>query len=381
MSLHESSSSEREPTRELLLAQALDACIEAERHLTGSSDEVIGRQPAWARAELHQLVSLAAALDAAAGQTVIADDFRVAARERLMARIGGSLESGHASATGPWLTTIPAVPSANGHHPPKRIRSKWMWRGASGGLLAAALAVTATLTASASSLPGEPLYGIKQAREELGVRLAADDQARALALMVQADARLDEAARLLQQGRTADVAETTQRFDQVVERATTTYVVAVDESTRGGPTGENMESRLSQQQEQLQELLQTAPEPARADLREALVTTERGRALVADPRPVDRVQGRTAPRPPEVAAALPTVAAEDEPTAVPTPTQTPPTATPVVVVAEPPAPTPVVAESQEVEHEDAAPRSERLVEARIVPRSSPRTIAEARSDG
>ena len=79
MSLPESSSSEREPTRELLLAQALDACIEAERHLTGSSDEVIGRQPAWARAELHQLVSLAAALDAAAGQTVIADDFRVAA--------------------------------------------------------------------------------------------------------------------------------------------------------------------------------------------------------------------------------------------------------------------------------------------------------------
>ena len=355
MSLHESSSSEREPTRELLLAQALDACIEAERHLTGSSDEVIGRQPAWARAELHQLVSLAAALDAAAGQTVIADDFRVAARERLMARIGGSLESGHASATGPWLTTVPAVPSANGHQRPKRLRSKWMWRGASGGLLAAALAVTATLTASASSLPGEPLYGIKQAREELGVRLAADDQARALALMVQADARLDEAARLLQQGRTADVAETTQRFDQVVERATTTYVVAVDESTRGGPTGENMESRLSQQEEQLQELLQTAPEPARADLREALVTTERGRALVADPRPVDRVQGRTAPRPPEVAAALPTVAAEDEPTAVPTPTQTPPTATPVVVVAEPPAPTPVVAESQEVEHEDAAP--------------------------
>jgi len=44
MSLHESSSSEREPTRELLLAQALDACIEAERHLTGSSEEVIGRR-------------------------------------------------------------------------------------------------------------------------------------------------------------------------------------------------------------------------------------------------------------------------------------------------------------------------------------------------
>src|SRR2546428_4558270 len=128
MSLPESSSSEREPTRELLLAQALDACIEAERHLTGSSDEVIGRQPAWARAELHQLVSLAAALDAAAGQTVIADDFRVAARERLMARIGGSLEAGHPAATGPRVTTVPAVPSAHRHPRPQPLRAKGVWR-------------------------------------------------------------------------------------------------------------------------------------------------------------------------------------------------------------------------------------------------------------
>src|SRR5205807_691111 len=134
--------------------------------------------------------------------------------------------------------------------------------------------------------------------------------------------------------RTADVAETTQRFDQVVERATTTYVVAVDESTRGGPTGGNMESRLTQQQEQLQLILQTAPEPARADLREALVTTERGRALVADPRPVERALGRASKDKSAVAAeAVPTTAAEDSPTVVPTrrPAVVPQPLAPVVV--------------------------------------------------
>ena len=43
---------------------------------------------------------------------------------------------------------------------------------------------------------------VREAQEELGVRLATDDQARAMALLHRADARLDETARLLQQGRT-----------------------------------------------------------------------------------------------------------------------------------------------------------------------------------
>ena len=91
------------------------------------------------------------------------------------------------------------------------------------------LATVATLSASANALPGEPLYGVKQAQEELGVRLAHDDQARTLVLLGQADARLDEAARLLQQGRTDQVAQTTQRFDDILDRATTTFVVTIAE--------------------------------------------------------------------------------------------------------------------------------------------------------
>ena len=345
----ESSSSPREPTRELLLAQALDACIEAERRAPGSAAELIARQPAWARDELRRLVDLAGSLDSAAANTVISEDFRAAARERLMQRIAGRPGVASGPVASGWLTPVPSN-SGNVYRIVRR-PARWMWRGAGGGLLAAALVAAATLSASASALPGDALYGLKQAQEELGVRLAADDEARALALLRQADARLDETARLLDQGRTAESAAVAQRYDEVVERATTAYVVSMDDSQRGDPTSTRMDSKLSEQQDQLQALLQTAPEPARADLREALVATERGRALVSDPRPVERALGRgTSPKP--AAAALPTMAVEDEPTAVPTETPVPPTPVPVVV-AEAPTATAVVAETHEAETREA----------------------------
>src|ERR1700681_4812832 len=87
-----------QPTRDLLLAQALDACITAERRLPGSAEEIIARQPAWARADLRRLVDLASSLDAATTNAMMSSEFRVAARERLMQRIGGDARR---SRTGP----------------------------------------------------------------------------------------------------------------------------------------------------------------------------------------------------------------------------------------------------------------------------------------
>ena len=86
-----------QPTRDLLLAQALDACITAERRLPGSSQEIIARQPAWARGDLQRLVGLAGSLDAATSNAIMSSEFRVAARARLMQRIGG--ETGPAQGT------------------------------------------------------------------------------------------------------------------------------------------------------------------------------------------------------------------------------------------------------------------------------------------
>src|SRR5712692_9936519 len=317
---------QRLPTRELLLAQALDACITAERRASGSAQAIIAQQPAWLSVDLESMMSLAGSLDSAAASATMSPEFRMAARARLMQHIGAETASGPVALIGPRLS---ALPSRNGHYPTSRRRSRWLWR-SSAGLLAAVLGVAATLTASASALPGEPLYDLKQAQEELSVRLAPDDQARALALLSRADARLDETARLLLQGRTNAALETTQRYGQNVERATTTYLITIDETAAPGPEPQNLETRLTQQQEQLQTILDSAPEPARADLREALVTTERGRALVADPRPVERALGRASSDKSAVAAAVPTTAAEDSPTVVPTRR--------LAVVPQPPAP-------------------------------------------
>jgi len=309
---------EHEPTRALLLAQALEACIQAERRAPGSAGHVIARQPAWARAELRRLVSLAGALDAVAARTVISDEFRAAARARLMHRIAPERHAGLALAAPnghavPAAVRLTSAVSRKGHLHARASRRRWFWRGGIGGLLAAGLLAAATLTASANALPGEPLYSVKQVREEIGLRLAPDDQARALVLLNEADMRLDETARLLQEGRTDEVAQTTQRFDDALDRATTTYVVTIDEAPED-PLPDVLEARLAQQQQQLQSLLASAPEPARADLREALVATERSRALVAEPQPIERRGSRSSS-----AAAAATAAVEVwvEPTSVP----------------------------------------------------------------
>src|SRR6516164_204753 len=100
----DSYSADNEPTRALLLAQALDACIQAERRLPGSADQLIAREPAWARAELRRLVALAGSLDAAAASAVMSEEFRSAARTRLMRRISPALVEDH-----------PHAVSQNGH--------------------------------------------------------------------------------------------------------------------------------------------------------------------------------------------------------------------------------------------------------------------------
>ena len=84
-------------------------------------------------------------------------------------------------------------------------------------------------------------------------------------------------------------------------------------------------------------MLQSAPEPAQAELRQALVATERGRALVADPRPLERALGRdTAPNAPNApnavaAAVLPPATTQDASVAPPTTPPAPqPTAKPPI---------------------------------------------------
>ncbi|MGI9146772.1 MAG: hypothetical protein ACR2IK_09535 [Chloroflexota bacterium] len=134
-----------QPTRDLLLAQALEACIVAERRLAGSSLGIISRQPAWARADLRELVDVAESLKSATSNSIMSRKFRAAARARLMQRISADARAytQPAQLHVARLTGVPAKPD----------RVAWRWHktfcvrpGAAAGL--------AAVLGSTSELPG-----------------------------------------------------------------------------------------------------------------------------------------------------------------------------------------------------------------------------------
>src|SRR5215204_5099622 len=79
-----------QPNGDLLLAQALDQCIHAERRKRGSSTAIILRQPEAARADLRRLMQTVRALEQERSRATPSVTFRAEARARLMRRIGGA---------------------------------------------------------------------------------------------------------------------------------------------------------------------------------------------------------------------------------------------------------------------------------------------------
>lgn len=71
--------------------------------------------------------------------------------------------------------------------------------------LALVLLFASTMAVSASALPGQPLYALKRTQEELRLRLLPEGTPRAEYAQALAERRREEAQRLLQTGRTAEV--------------------------------------------------------------------------------------------------------------------------------------------------------------------------------
>src|SRR5207247_4103003 len=105
MSRHDDPTARQLPSKsngELLLAQALEACIRAERAQAGSSTEIIARQPHAARAELRRLLALAHSIEASGASVAPSALFVEAARSRLLHRITGE----PVALTAPWLRPV-----------------------------------------------------------------------------------------------------------------------------------------------------------------------------------------------------------------------------------------------------------------------------------
>lgn len=279
------------PGAELLLAQALEAALAAQAR--GAPAPRASRE---IQAEAERLAQLAAALQASAAEAAPSAAFRAAGRARLMRAIAAEEPPRASTATEP----IPL-------HRSRRLGGaggsvgQWLLRAAA-GLVAASVAGFATLNASASALPGDPLYAVKQATETLSLQLAAGDEARVLALLRQADARLDETARLVRQGRTTDAVQVAQRYDDAVDRATAALVSSATAPGQSGETRtamvERFEKKLEEHQERLAVVRGSAPDAAEVGLAEAAEAPRRGLARAAEVEQSSRESKRGDPATP-----------------------------------------------------------------------------------
>ncbi len=238
------------PKHEPSLAEALERALGHRDSATG----LVGD-------ELADLVRLAETLEASASDVVASPDFRAAARQRLLVQMARSARANR---------QVQPI-----HRPAMDRVRLWAARFAA-GLTALGFAGAAAASASASALPGDALYPVKQATEAVAVQLATTDSARQDILLHQADTRLDETERLLEQGRDGDAALAAARYDETVARLN-----VADTS----PASEAVQSDLRTNEVRLSELLQTAPAPARHGLERALAATRRslGRSRVSAP--------------------------------------------------------------------------------------------------
>jgi Domain of unknown function (DUF5667) len=238
------------PDQDARLAELLDACLEAEHGAPGSAGEVVNQAPEELRNELDELVAVARAL-ATAEWRMPSSQFRAGARARFEE------------------AAQPAPRETGG----RRV-ARWLV-GLAAGLALLAVGGYGSVLASVGSLPGEPLYAVKQADEAVTLGLTRDDLSRALVLLRQAGIRLDEARRLLSAGRAEVAGELLQQYAATLERAGTSLnrATAVDPRARA-----EFQSQLQQQLGQLQSLAREAPQTLQPsiDRAEAAVSAQIG---------------------------------------------------------------------------------------------------------
>jgi hypothetical protein len=233
------------PDQDTRLAELLDACLQAERGAPGSAAEIVRQAPQELREELEQLMAVARAL-ATAEWTAPSSEFRAGARARLEA-------------------AAQPAPRAIGSGVGRRRVARWLV-GLAAGLALLAVGGYGSVLASVGSLPGEPLYAVKQADEAITLGLTRDDLSRALVLLRQAGIRLDEARRLVAAGRVETAGVLLQEYSSTLERAG----AALNRATAADPRARaEFQSQLQQQLGQLQSLGSSAPPPLQSSIERA----------------------------------------------------------------------------------------------------------------
>jgi hypothetical protein len=116
--------------------------------------------------------------------------------------------------------------------------------------------------AAAGSLPGEPLFEVKRAAEELALALAFDDEARVQRLADQASARLAELRRADGPGKSAAALESARALGRLAEAQRT--------GGAGAPASESAADAREQAEAVLRDLEQRLPAEAVDGIRRAI---------------------------------------------------------------------------------------------------------------
>lgn len=159
---------------------------------------------------------------------------------------------------------------------PSTIRVSWR-RALVGSLLALALVFSGLGVASASALPGDPLYNLKRGLEDIQLSLAFSDELQAGLMSRFVDERLEEVEALSQQNRTEDLLWALEEYSDSVDDL-------IDlTAAHGGDWDGNwsdIQSSLSHHTEVLENVMQQVPENAQNAIQQAIERSHHGQDVM-----------------------------------------------------------------------------------------------------
>jgi hypothetical protein len=163
---------------------------------------------------------------------------------------------------------------------------------------------------AAASLPGEPLYGLKLAGEEIRLALTKAPRARAALHQTLAGERLDEIAALVQQNKDVDAGTAGRAVHQLAAALDAALQIEEPEVV---PALQRLEAMIQQRQQTMAAFMGEMPEPAKAPMRQLVQAMEQVRqeAHLGQGDPAGVRQRRQHGTPPDVMD-------------LPSPSQTPP---------------------------------------------------------
>lgn len=242
----------------------LAGCIDDLKQGRANIEDCLDRYPSL-RERLEPLLRLALQIGEPA-HTSPSLDFKLKARVRLMEEI----HERQGITRWPWLRY-------RGARKQMVLRRRFSMVGI---IVAIVLTVTAagggTAYASQASLPGDTLYPVKLATEEVRMGLPGDEIAKAERALTFAERRVAEMEALTARGRTEDLALAVERYDEAIDRVTARIERANDRGLATGNVTARVAEATARHLSVLDRVYDRVPDQAKPAIAHAREVSQRG---------------------------------------------------------------------------------------------------------